>query len=125
MSTVTNDPAPPVVDEAFANARLDALIAEHNLPRPQLRYLYDRRTDGGPPIFGNALIVVLTRADAIRWFAMLGLTAKTTHDVFEFDDGRWCVSWRDTVEIGAWLPGLRLVVKGSEDRWIDPPAVKP
>jgi hypothetical protein len=123
MSTTLNDP--PVLDEAFANARLDALIAEHNLPRPQLRYWYDRRADGRPPIFGNALIVVLARADATRWFAMLGLTPKTTHEILEFDDGRWCACWRDIAEIDAWLPGLRLTVKGSEDRWIHSPAVKP
>ena len=54
---------------------------------------------------------------------MLGVRSETTHTIHEYDDGRWCAVWSEIVQVCGWLPGVKLRVSHTEDRWINAPAV--
>jgi len=110
------DPPPPTtpttstVDEAetYANHRLDAHIAEHNLPVPTRRGWY-----------GTMLSVhTATFADVDRWAAMLGERIAKDHIIVDADDlpDTWIVDRTHQVHIVNWLPGVMLRVAHSEIR---------
>ncbi len=119
--------APPVVDEAHAHARLDALIAEHGLPEPENVHLQHHDAEHLRICVGIDPAVlhvrVTERAEVAQWAAVLGVQAETQHTIHEYADGRWCAVWRVAATFSGWLPGVKLSVTHSEDRWIDAPTV--
>lgn len=123
MSNQTNEPtAPPVADEQFANARLDAIIAEHRLPAPERRNWLDHST-WDPTIASNhcTLVVQLAdRADVLSWAAALGFAIKDDFTAWETtsrDDGTWTINRVVGGRVDEWLPKVHFRVKHVETRW--------
>ena len=118
--------APATVDEAHARARLEAFVAEHMLPVPTAVHVQRHDADflricrGVDPAVLH--VRCAERAHVSLWAAVLGVEAETRHTIHEYDDGRWCAVWSETADMRGWLPGVKLRVQHSEDRWVDPPA---
>jgi len=120
----------PVVDETTARGRLDALMFENGLPAYKHVWYRPDWTDGDanlrqlcPHVDPAVLHVTLNaRADVATWGRALFAGAKTEHTIHEYDDGRWCAVWSEVIRVPGWLPGVKLSVAYSEDRWIDAPA---
>jgi len=120
----------PVVDEAYALARLDALMFEYGLPAYKHVWYRPDWTNGDanlrqlcpptstPPCCTSHSTPAPTSpcGDA---FSSPGPRPSTIH---EYDDGRWCAVWSEVIRVPGWLPGVKLSVAYSEDRWIDAPA---
>lgn len=126
MSTTLND-APPVVGEQLANDRLDALIAEHNLPDPVTRTWCDHGQQYKSLAGHYDMFVHLaTEAEITRWAAALGVPAVIKFDGRDSTSDRWAAgTWSITrcftVEVRDWLgPHADLVVTVSEHRMILP-----
>lgn len=117
----------PVVDEAHARARIDALVCEHALPQPAAVHVqhYDadflRLCPGIDPVVVH--VRVNARIDVVQWAAALGVRAETQHTIHEYEGRRWCAVWTEQAQVPGWLPGIQLSVYHPEDRWIDAPAV--
>jgi len=118
----------PVVDEAYARDRLDALMAEHGLPTPENVHVshHDAELLQLCPYLDPAVlhVRVVERGEVARWAAVLGVRVETQHTIHEYPDAgfRWCAVWRVAAVVPGWLPDVKLSVTHSEDRWIDPPA---
>jgi len=121
----------PVVDEPYALARIDALVAEHGLPQPKsIRYNPDW-TNGDaelkricPDVDPAVLhVTCVARTQVAAWATVLGVATRTEHTIHEYaDDGyRWCAVWAEMTQVRGWLPGVKLSVVHTEDRWIDAP----
>jgi len=120
-------PTTSTVDETFANHRLDALIAEHNLPDPVTRTWCDHGQQYKSLIGQYDMFVHLaTEAEVTRWAEALGVPA-----VIKFDGrdstsrhwaaGTWSITRYFTVEVKDWLgPRADLVITVSEHRMIPP-----
>jgi hypothetical protein len=113
---------PPVLDEAHAHHRLDALIAEHNLP-----IVYAHWEEYEPDFLALVRcdpfvlhVRVPARGDVATWAALLGGRAKAEHRISDHGD-QWCVTWTQAVRV-AWLPGVLISVTHSEQRWVGPEA---
>lgn len=118
----------PVIDEATVMARLDALVAKHGLPETSRHFNPSLWAGDEFMLEYYGVLRIMTvrvpvRADVARWAAVLGVEPRTEHTIHEYDDGRWCAVWRESVSVERWLGDVRLSVVHSEDRWIDRPAV--
>jgi hypothetical protein len=117
------------MDEAHARARLDALIAEHGLPEPERTWLSEHDADFlrvCPSVDPTTVQVRLCqRSDLTAWAQALAVPVEISHHIHEYEDQdrRWCAVWSEVVVKRGWLPGVKLRVHHTEDRWIDAPAV--
>jgi hypothetical protein len=115
------------MDQAYALARLDALVAEHGLSTVRTHW-QEHSADflslcpGTDPL--TLHVHLAARADVTKWAAVLGVEPKTYQTIYEYEDqdGRWCAVWRETARLARWMPGIELSASHSEDRWIDRPA---
>lgn len=113
-----------VTDEAQALAALDELCREHELPRYVRAWLQILHPDHvkmcrvDPTVFH---VWLFDRGDIPAWAVALNNEAKTEHTIHEYEDGRWCAVWTEVILVQGWLPGVRLSVAHTEDRWIERP----
>jgi hypothetical protein len=107
------------VDEAFANNRLYALIAEHNLPEPSNRMWFHHSYESSLAADRHTLIVrAATFAEVDQWAVMLDARRDTDHTVVDADHvpDTWIVDRTHMVRIADWLPGVNLRISHSEVR---------